>query len=149
MTFEEACLDEYCSKILNLLHRWLPNLPKSELKQLQLIALWEACDTFDPARNCKFTTHLYNRVRFKYLKHINSPMNKKIGQSEEIFQYRQEINLNLFFDGLEDLDRSLLEDRFVNKLTLREMTNKYNMKRKDLVKALSAAKETFKEMLEC
>ena len=75
MTFDEALNDEYCLKILNLLHRWLPKLPKEELKQLQMIALWEATSTFDTNKKCKFTTHLYNRVRFKFLKHINKKSN--------------------------------------------------------------------------
>ena len=146
MTFDEAQKDEYCLKILNLLNRWLPKLPKCELQQMQLIALWEACDTFDINRKCKFTTHLYNRVRFKYLKHINRKSNHLLGKTEDSFYATQELSLEIFFDGLSEQARSLLEDKYVNRLNLNELTKKYGVKRRDLAVMLDAAKEEFKNL---
>lgn len=149
MTFDEALQDEYCLKILNLLRRWLPKLPADELKQLQLIALWEASSTFDESYNCKFITHLYNRVRFKYLKHINRKSNHLLGHTGETFFSKHDLNLNLFFDGLSERSRSLLEDRFVNKLSLHEMARKYQVKWREIPPMIEAAKEEFLKVQEC
>lgn len=138
MNFEEAQQDKYCLKIMNLLARWLPKLDKSELKQLQLIALWEACETFDSSKS-KFTTHLYNRIRFKYLKHINSKKNK-LGKSQDIWYNINDVNLNVFFDGLSQDNREVLEDRFVYKHTLRDMAKKRGLKINDMKEKIEKAK---------
>lgn len=143
MTFEEALNDEYCRKTMNLLGRWMPRLDKNELKQLQLIALWETVETFDPKKS-KFTTHLYNRLRFKYLKHINSKKNK-LGKKQDVWYSREDFNGNSFFEGLSELNRKILEDRYIARLSLNEMANKYGVKRQTLKDWIESAKSELKK----
>lgn len=140
MTFEEALKDEYCKKVMGLLGKWLPRLEKSELKQLQLIALWEAVSTYDSCKS-KFTTHLYNRIRFKYLKYINNKQNKTTKKKLYHDKYEKpEFNELLFFDGISEENKQLLKDRFVSKLSLNQMVKKYNLKRFQIIEKLELAK---------
>lgn len=41
---------------------------KDDLKQLGDIAIWEALESFDPAAGAKLSTHVYNRIRYKFMK---------------------------------------------------------------------------------
>lgn len=144
MTFEEALKDVYCRKIMNSFNKWMPKVSKQEIRQLQLIALWEATRTFDATKS-KFTTHLYNRLRFKYLKYINSKKNR-LGVNKEIWYSKKELNLDSFFDGVSYLTRVVIEDRFIYKLSLKEMAKKYNVKYSEVKKMIHDAKEELRSV---
>lgn len=126
--FEEERNKNKNQKILGFLNR-LQGISFEEIEQLKLITLWESCKSFDSNKGCKFSTHLYNNCRYTYLNFIKKT--KKIENRKEEYlvdcHAMQDDNLKTL-DGLPLLFKTILEDRFVYKYTLVEMSKQYNLR---------------------
>lgn len=133
MKFEEASQNIDCIKICNKFLGKL-RMRSDEKKQLMLIIIWDACSNFDINKNCKFTTYLYNIARFYYLKHINKSMRDYNPQYNGIltnkhitFSYDPK-GINELLDSLNNTEKELVLDRFVNKYTLLQISRKRKIK---------------------
>lgn len=139
--FEEEKEKVQNKKILSYLNK-LKGLSYPEKEQLKLIVLWESIESYDPTRGCLFTTHLYSKCRYKFLDFLRK---KTIPVGE--FINKSYITHENLLDELPLLDKMVLEDRFVNKLTINEMIKKYKMNRSSINSLIEKSIEVFKEYL--
>lgn len=121
--FEEEIKKPKNIKILNYLSG-LRGLERDEIEQLKLITLWKSICSFDETKNCLFSTHLYNNCRYTYLDFLKKKKLKTL-DNIEIVQY----NYDNIIDELPDFYKIIIEDRFVYKLTIVQMSKKYELKR--------------------
>jgi DNA-directed RNA polymerase specialized sigma subunit len=140
--FEEEIKKPKNIKILNYLSG-LRGLDKDEIEQLKLITLFESIRTFDETKKCLFSTHLYNRCRYTYLDFLKKKKIKTL-DNIEIVQYNHE---NII-DDLPDFYKIIIEDRFVYKLTIVEMSKKYELKRWQIKSLIEDSVNFLKKELE-
>lgn len=125
-TFEEELEKPKNKAILSFLGN-IKGISVEELKQLKLIVLWEAIETFDSSKGCLFSTHLYNRCRYTYL---NTVKKKFIPTAEFIeISYQEKDSI------LEDFPvayKQILKDRFISKYSIHELIKMYNLNKKQI-----------------
>lgn len=131
--FESALNDEEVRKIMNSSSkRFNTMLDDEEIRECQLDSLWYALGTYEEGKS-KFFTYLHNMVRFYCLKSINlkkkkSPEKTNISISPEA----KTSNFNLLEtmsveDSLSEKEYSIIEDRFIGQLNLKEIGEKYKI----------------------
>lgn len=154
MVFEEELKDINNVKIMQHASRPFAGLLRpDELDNCRLIALWKTVDDFQPQKGSKFTSILYNRVRWECIREIKCtrpiPAVSIVGSGniEDKGQY---------FGGIDDIIcdipaeyRDVLFQRFVEDKTFDEIgqSNGYSGEnaRIKTKKALEYVKELIKE----
>jgi len=121
--FEEELKKPKNIKILNYLSR-LRGLDKDEIEQLKLITLWKSINSFNEEKGCLFSTHLYNTCRYTFLDFFKKKQIKTV-DNIDIAKY----NSDNIIDELPLLYKTIIEDRFVYKFTMIEMSGKYKLQR--------------------
>ncbi len=75
--FEEAYKDTTNNKIIRkAMKKYIQYMPKEEIKNCGMIALWKSLKKFNPEKNMKFTSFLYRMVCFECMGFIGK--DKKI-----------------------------------------------------------------------
>lgn len=147
---ENALKDKNIVKIMNKAsNSFRKQLDPDIIYTCQINALWRAFVNFNPEKNTKFTSYLFNGVFIeciKEVKFINKlKSNKKLHENIP----RNQIDY-LIVDILDELDnqedKSLIIDKISN-LTIEEMAKKRNSNRettrKKLNKAIKKVKKSF------
>ena len=147
INFEKAMKNKDYINIMNKASaKFISQLDEDSLYTCKINALWKAMINFDPARNVKFTTYLFNGVFLECLKECKFHNKyKKFGFSQihnntfaekDIPKYE---NTHLVFELLDELDdeeeKSLLIDKYCN-MTISEMADKRNSNRETTRKKL-------------
>lgn len=141
ISFEEERKKEENQNILSFLNK-INDMTSQEIEQLKLIVLWESVSTFDKNKGCKFTTHLYNTCRFAFLKHINKKRDVFVEQFETEYSYTTTI-----LDDLPTIYKTILEDRYIYRYSLREIGEKHNIKLNQVKSLIEDSKNCLKESL--
>lgn len=117
----EYLKNSYNQAILSKLNK-LP-LSKEEIEQSKLICLWDSIRTYDSSRS-SFQTHLYNNCKFTLLKAFGSHKKQKTRYKNISVEKFYSHCYNLL-DFLPRLYKSFIDDRFIQKLTIHQMSKKY------------------------
>jgi len=136
---ENALNDKNIVKIMHKASKRFANqLDKDTIYTCHLNALWKSFLHFNPEKNVKFTTYLYNGVFIECLKEV-----KFINKSKKC---NQKLHSNLsdnkdpyllidLFDEVSGVEQELLLDKFSN-MTIEEIAKKYNSNRETTRKKL-------------
>lgn len=126
MNFEDELSDINNVRIMRKAAQpFAKQLTKEELENCQLIALWKAVGDFDPNKGSKFTSILFNRVRWECLRELRTtkPIDAAPITSSGTIPDRHE-----YFGGINDLIgdipaeyHDVLYQRFVEDKTFAEI----------------------------
>jgi RNA polymerase sigma factor (sigma-70 family) len=99
-------------------------IPDDELQHCKLIALWESLQRYRPEKGKKFTSFLYQKVRwecYKALKQINKEK-RYVSIIEDVVGKDSDENFDEWLELLPDKEsKKLIEQRFLQKMTLKEI----------------------------
>jgi len=131
---------------------------RDELHGIKLRAIWQAIKNFDPTKNVKWTTYLYHRVSWE-CKNTLTMMHKKnlrtsklseaAQQTRDMELYRQEELQKEAIDtlnSLNDYDRELIEHKYINNMSLAEMSKIRNKSPQCIHQHLKIALARFKKI---
>jgi DNA-directed RNA polymerase specialized sigma24 family protein len=144
--FNEARTNPYYKAILSKFNKL--KIPKEEIDQYKLICLWESIRTFDESKSA-FHTHLYNNCRFMMLKFYTKDKKQRdrftnLNHEPLYFEYKYD-----FLEGLPKFYYCLIEDRYISKLTMLEISRKYSISQKMANNIIEEAKGFISERLKC
>lgn len=160
MKFQEAIESEDIKKIANSAYKKYKNfIPVEEKKQLIQTAIWRACECHKPEKS-SFTTYVFNRVKFackSYIKHSNLKraksvellftdyLTKEANRPSDISSfYNTDIDIFDFLDSIKNpAKKELVEDIYLNNLTISEAARKRDRSDHSIVKEL---KSIFKKL---
>ncbi len=138
---ENALNDQNITKVMNKAsYRFSNQLDPDSIYTCQLNALWKALVKFDPDRNVKFTTYLYNGVFIECLKETKfHAKHAKFNCRKLHPNITSKQDNNVLFEILDELDdeeeKSLIIDKYSN-MTISEMAEKRNSNRETTRKKL-------------
>ena len=121
MNFEEAhksidnkrIMDKVASKYSRI-------IDPDELESLKLITLWECTKNYDPSRNMKFTSYLYQQLGYKIKNTIKKLSREFTNSSIESPSLPKE-NFDILVDGLSPEAQSILKQKFLKNMTMEEI----------------------------
>lgn len=145
---ENALKDSNIVKIMNKAsNRFKNTLDVDAIYSCQLNALWKAFLHFNPDKNTKFTTYLYQGVFIECLKEVkfvkkHSDKKRKLHDnlsSEDISELYVDI-----FDELEnEEEKELIIDNKISKMTINEIAEKKNVSRETIRKRIKKIIQKF------
>ena len=141
MNFEEANDNMDYRRIMDKVgSRYSKIIDPDELESLKLITLWECTQNYDPSRNMKFTSYLYQQLGFKIKNTIKKLSREFTNSSIESYSIPKE-RFDILIDGLNPEAKSILRQKFLNNMTMEEIgvANGYSREtaRRKVKKALS------------
>lgn len=115
-----------------------------ELESIKMYALWKAIKKYniDHISSAKFTTFLYGSMKLE-CKNYNRQQNKiKKYKSENYCEHLQTKNshnneINELLDCLRFSDKELIIDRFLENMTLQELSTKYGVSHETIRKKIN------------
>jgi hypothetical protein len=147
---QDALNDKNIIKIMNKASKRFSNqLDRDAIYTCQINALWKAFLHFNPDKNVKFTTYLYNGVFIECLKQI------KFENKGKLFKHKLHNNISDnkdayflidLFDEVSGVEKELLLDKFSN-MTIEEIAKKHNSNRETMRKKLKSILSKIKEKL--
>lgn len=124
-------------------------LDEDTIHSCKLYALWRSLVNFKPDRNIKFTTYLYNAVKFECLKHLKK--NKRHTQNrstlhENIQSHKSTdvLIVDLFDETKNDAEKEMLIDK-MNYMSNGKIAEKHGVTRETLRKRYKKFTESFKD----
>ena len=161
MKFQEAINSEDIRKIAySAYKRYSALIPRDEKKQLIDTAIWRACENWNPEKS-SFITYVFNRVQFacrSYLKNLNHNkarsvellftdyITKEANRPSDISSfYNTDINILEILDSIKNPHKKeLLEDIYINNLTISEAARQRNRSDHSIVKELKSIFQNMK-----
>lgn len=148
---EDALKDKNIVKIMNKASQRFNNqLDKDSIYTCHINALWKAFLHFNPDKNVKFTTYLYNGVFIECLKEIKF-INKNRFCSNKLHDNISSKKDPYFFidllDEVSGIEKEILLDKFSN-MTIEEMAKKYNSNRETTRKRIKAILSKIRKKLQ-
>lgn len=141
-TLEEAWKNKNYRKILNAASKYQTLLDDEELESLQMITLWKAMQKYDKKHKTKFTSYLYDQMRFAIL-----TLYKKFKKNNLNFFYTDNLisydhsfesskaHIELQADLSED-EYELVKMKFIDKMNYREIGEKLHTGPKTVKKTI-------------
>jgi DNA-directed RNA polymerase specialized sigma24 family protein len=150
LKLENALKDENITNMMNESSKsFIKYLDEDTIQSCKLYALWRSLVNFDPERKIKFTTYLYNAVKFECLKHLKK--NKRHSQNRKTLHSNMEshnstdvLMIDLFDEAKTEDQRQLLVDK-MNYLSNGKIAQKHGVTRETLRKRYKKFTKGFKE----
>jgi hypothetical protein len=144
--FEEELKKISNYKILNFLHN-IKGLSYEEISQLKRITVWKAVKTFKPEKNCLFTTHLYNTCRYTYLEEIRKKKEPNLVSCSDGVD-KAYIPVKNPLEEIPEEIKSVLEDKYYQKMSIRQLMKKYKKTRKEMYSLIEECENYFRNNYE-
>lgn len=118
-------------------------IPKDDLEQCKAMALWKTLQDKQAGKiKHQFSTYLCNRVKWECVRYIiESKKYKDLQLISEIGFYLYDDTVITVFDSLTQEETSIIEKRFVQKMTLKEIGKLYGV-------CAERARQRIKEIIE-
>lgn len=150
LKMENALKDSDITNIMFKASKTFTNqLDEDTIHSCKLYALWRSLVNFKPDRNIKFTTYLYNAVKFECLKHMKK--NKRHTQNRSILHENIKssksadvLMVDLFDEAKNDAEKQLLIDK-MNHMSNGKIAEKHGVTRETLRKRYKKFTEGFKD----
>ena len=141
------------AKIMNKVCGFYRNIiPKEDLHRCKLVALWKALVKFDISCGQKFTSYLYNSIKWECQKelYIINKYRKGMVYNDDLFECFDQ-NSTEIMDAIETLPpklRDVIEQRFFYSLTMEEIGSKNNYSRETARRYVKRGLEKLKDICE-
>jgi RNA polymerase sigma factor (sigma-70 family) len=121
MNFEEANDNMDYRRIMDKVgSRYNRAVDQDELESLKLLTLWECTKNYDPSRNMKFTSYLYQQLDYK-IKNFLKKRSREFTNSTIEAPYTPKENFEILIDGLNGESQSVLRQKFLGNMTMEEI----------------------------
>lgn len=124
-------------------------LDEDTINSCKLYALWRSIINFKSDRNIKFTTYLYNAVKFECLKHLKK--NKKHTNNRRILhdnivssKPNDILMIDLLDEAKDDIEKGMLIDK-MSKMSNSKIAEKHGVTRETLRKRYKKFTQGFKD----
>jgi RNA polymerase sigma factor (sigma-70 family) len=159
LEFQEANKNLDNVRIMNkVCSRYRNTIPADEIERCKLIALWEAMKAWRPDGGRKFTSFLYNRIDWECKKQIQQikRAKRKVAFSMDNdlsmdFEECQAVTQNdsiIIKEAIDHLSvkyRTVLHQRFYERMTMQEIADRNNYSRETARRYVNIALEKLKE----
>jgi DNA-directed RNA polymerase specialized sigma subunit len=150
LKLENALKDENITNMMNEASKtFIKYLDEDTIQSCKLYALWRSLVNFDPDRKIKFTTYLYNAVKFECLKHLKK--NKRHSQNRKSLHSNMQshnstdvLMIDLFDEAKNEDEKQLLIDK-MNYMSNGKIAQKHGVTRETLRKRYKKFTKGFKE----
>jgi RNA polymerase sigma factor (sigma-70 family) len=149
--FLKALKDSNNLRIMNKVCSFYQNiLSKDELHRCKLLALWKAMCKFDPSCGKKFTSYLYNSVKWecqKDLYNVNK-YRKGITYSDSLFEYfdRHDTDIVDTIEKLPNKFSKVIKQKFFHNMTMEEIGTKNHYSRETARRNVKRGLEKLREI---
>tara|TARA_R100000808_G_scaffold5713_1_gene17169 strand:+ start:12598 stop:13098 length:501 start_codon:yes stop_codon:yes gene_type:complete len=149
--FLEALKDINNLKIMNKVCSFYQNiLSQDELHRCKLLALWKAMCKFDPSCGKKFTSYLYNSVKWECQKELYCVNKYRRGSSysDSLFECFDRYDTDII-DAIEKLPNKLskvIKQKFFDSMTMEEIGLKNHYSRETARRNVKRGLEKLKEI---
>lgn len=150
LKIENALNDKDIVNIMNKASKtFMSQLDEDVIYSCKLYALWRSLVNFDPSRNIKFTTYLYNAVKFECLK-IAKKNKKHVTNRRMIHNNMKSKNstdvlmIDLFDEANTDQEREYLVEK-MNYTSNGKIAEKHGVTRETLRKRYKKFTKGFKD----
>lgn len=136
MTQDDINNEEYIKICQSAIKKFRKHLTKEEIESCYLVGLWKSLEKFDTSKNVKFTSFLYLNIKiecyhimyqkYNWLKR-HSSLNTSVLVSKTVDNTMLE---------LDEKSNNLLHSRFVDKKSMQEIADDYNVSVKTIRKRL-------------
>lgn len=136
-TYDEIMADKDCKNLVRSVgNKFLPYLDVDDISHLTSMGILDTCRKYKTSFNVKFTTFLMQQVFFKLNSFFYKSKKKYLKSKEYRIQFaRSHSSSNTYksvytdvMESVSDDDRAFIEDRFIQNLSVKEMSKKYDMK---------------------
>jgi RNA polymerase sigma factor (sigma-70 family) len=129
MIFEEEKSKKENIQIMNsVLSGFRKSIYKEDIQYLKDYSLWESIRRYSPDKNTKFSSYLYKVTRWKCLEYIElrkPKFEEYLHIDSQNHKYKTNYRyINLILDLTKE-SKDLLIDRYIGRLTIKEMGDKY------------------------
>lgn len=135
MIFEEEKVKQDNINIINnVISKYRVFLNREDIDYIRDYALWRAISNYDTKSSMKFSTYLYNNVRWeclKYIRDLKGPNIKYLNSTHNPSYKMNTKYTNLMID-MKESSKNLLIDRYIGNMTVEEIGKKYNFPRETI-----------------
>lgn len=135
--------------------KYMTYIEELELENCRLIGLWRALEDFDPERQVKFTSYLYDRVKYECKKTITKNKKTEIVHSGLIANAIDKNNYQESVDIVDGIENSLgpelqnlVEKKYFQGMTYEDIADSedysHETVRRRVNKAINILRNTFK-----
>lgn len=102
-------------------------IDKDELYRCKLISLWKAMLLWKPDGGSKFTSILFKQTRWNCIQEINRVNRRKYYSTDVDFAIEDPDDIEELLEPLSLNLRTVIKQRFIDGMTLREIAQKHNI----------------------
>tara|TARA_Y100000034_G_scaffold124865_1_gene173598 strand:- start:473 stop:964 length:492 start_codon:yes stop_codon:yes gene_type:complete len=149
--FDTALKNTHNAKIMNKVCGFYKNIiPKEDLHRCKLVALWKALVKFDPSCGQKFTSYLYNSIKWECQKelYVINKYRRGLTYNDDLSECFDE-DLTEILDAISTLSPKLqdaIKQRFFYGLTMEEIGKKNNYSRETARRYVKRGLEKLKDI---
>jgi RNA polymerase sigma factor (sigma-70 family) len=134
---------EYQKIISTAIQPFLKNLSLEESIEVRQMGLWEAMRRYEPIKKPKFTSYLYQIIRWQCGRIIYSRKKPKYRTNVKIENYSSNVHKNVPFfelvDGLTNLEEKVVRDRFIENRSLHDIGQRHDISHQTVQNVLKRA----------
>ena len=159
MPTRKICDDEFNQELSNINNIKIMNkvcgfyskiIPREDLHRCKLVALWKAMSRFDKSCGQKFTSYLYNSIKWECQKELYSINKSRRGldYNDDLFLCCDQNDVDIF-DAIETLPLKLqiaVKQRFFYGFTMEEIGSKNNYSRETARRYVKKGVEKLREI---
>lgn len=138
--------------------KYIPRgVDQEELFQIGLISLWKAIESYDKTDSYAMSTHCYQTIKSDIIDELRKHEAKKrqeviISGKPYMDSFEDEVigmeiitEINKY---ISDKSTNILVDKYMNKLSMKEISEKYNMTERGILKNITRSIKTLRNKLE-
>ena len=139
--------------ILNIMNKvsfpYKNNIDHDEIDSIKMDILWDCINKYDPTRGSKFTSYLYQQLSFAFRSKVKKKKkeyaSESVRDSTPCLKTQSDMNCYDILEGLPLDVSSIIKQRFVENMTMKEIgsANGYSREtaRRKLLKAVKICRE--------
>jgi|TARA_Y100000004_G_scaffold30090_1_gene31301 RNA polymerase sigma factor (sigma-70 family) len=149
--FDEKWNDSNVRNIMNKVsNRYKNNIDFDDIESIQMNTLWRCIEKYDETRGTKFTSYLYQQLSYAFKNKIKK---KRVEFNVDDFDKMDGNHINKLevidiINGLEPETANILEQRFYENMTMKEIGRRNGYSRETARRKLKNAIKTCKMICE-
>ena len=153
--FEEKWNDSNIRNIMNKIsNRYEKNIDLDDIESIKMNTLWKCIQKYDKNRGTKFTSYLYQQLSYAFKnkvkkKRVEFNVNNSFGGPDKVdTNYPNALEVIDIVNDLEPEMAHIIEQRFYNNMTMKEIGKKNGYSRETARRKLKNAIKTCKMICE-
>lgn len=139
--------------IINIMNKvswpYKNNIDADEIESIKMDILWDCINKYDPSKGSKFTSYLYQQLSFAFRSRVKKKKkeyaSEYVRDSMACLKTQSYMNCYDLLEGLPKDISKIIQQRFIDNMTMNEIGNKNGYSRetarRKLIKAVKICKE--------